>query len=54
MGRGNEKLLSGAYGRDEDEASVRPGWTVGSDQVLLARRFSLDAFSILNAPRCNI
>jgi hypothetical protein len=26
VGRGNEKLLSGAYGRDEDEASVRPEW----------------------------
>jgi hypothetical protein len=34
-------------GRDEDGLSG----TVGSD---LARRFSLGAFSILNAPRCNI
>jgi hypothetical protein len=25
-GRGSEKVLSGACGRDEDEASVRPGW----------------------------
>ena len=30
------------------------GGAVGSDQVLLARRFGLGAFSILNAPRCNI
>jgi hypothetical protein len=30
------------------------GGAVGSDQVLLARRFDLGAFSILNAPRCNI
>jgi hypothetical protein len=30
------------------------GGTVGSDQVLLARRFGLGAFSILNALRCNI
>jgi hypothetical protein len=30
------------------------GGAVGSDQVLLARRFDLSAFSILNAPRCNI
>jgi hypothetical protein len=34
-------------GRDEDGL----GETVGSD---LARRFGLGAFSILNAPRCNI
>jgi hypothetical protein len=27
------------------------GGAVGSDQVLLARRFGLGAFSILNAPR---
>jgi hypothetical protein len=25
-GRGSEKVLSGACGRDEDEASVQPGW----------------------------
>jgi hypothetical protein len=30
------------------------GGAVGSDQVLLARMFGLGAFSILNAPRCNI
>jgi hypothetical protein len=34
-------------GRDEDGL----GGAVGSD---LARRFGLGAFSILNAPRCNI
>jgi hypothetical protein len=34
-------------GRDEDGL----GGTVDSD---LARRFGLGAFSILNAPRCNI
>jgi hypothetical protein len=49
-GREIEKVLSGATktcGRDEDGL----GGTVGSD---LARRFGLGAFSILNAPRCNI
>jgi hypothetical protein len=30
------------------------GGAIGSDQVLLACRFGLGAFSILNAPRCNI
>jgi hypothetical protein len=50
----NCSILSGACGRDEDEASVRLGGAVGSDQVLLARRFGLGAFSILNTPRCNI
>jgi hypothetical protein len=30
------------------------GGAVGSDQVLLVRRFGLSAFSILIAPRCNI
>jgi hypothetical protein len=46
-GRENEKVLSGACGRDETGL----GETVGSD---LAHRFGLGAFSILNAPRCNI
>jgi hypothetical protein len=46
-GRGSEKVLSGACGRDEDGL----GGAVGSD---LARRFGLGAFSILNALRCNI
>jgi hypothetical protein len=30
------------------------GGAVGLDQVLLARRLGLGAFSTLNAPRCNI
>jgi hypothetical protein len=30
------------------------GGAVGSDQVLLTRRFGLGAFSILNAHMCNI
>jgi hypothetical protein len=30
------------------------GGAIGSDQVLLALRFGLGAFSILIAPRCNI
>jgi hypothetical protein len=46
-GRGSEKVLSGACGRDEDGL----GGAVGSN---LACRFGLGAFSILNAPRCNI
>ena len=45
--RENEKVMSGACGRDETGL----GGTVGSD---LAHRFGLGAFSILNAPRCNI
>jgi hypothetical protein len=47
QGRGSEKVLSGACRRDEDGL----GGAIGSD---LARRFGLGAFSILNAPRCNI
>jgi hypothetical protein len=46
-GRGSEKVLSRACTRDENGL----GGAVGSD---LARRFGLGAFSILNAPRCNI
>jgi hypothetical protein len=52
-GRESEKVLSGACGSDEDVRGDEDGLggTVGSD---LARRFGLGAFSILNAPRCNI
>jgi hypothetical protein len=45
--RRERRRRAGGTKTDEDDL----GGTVGSD---LARRFGLGAFSILNAPRCNI